>query len=260
MFHRSQMLLQAALLQSCRAARQCNAGCGACDSNSAFGAALRCLAAASTANCSGLVEPASPDDYSTIHCPPTLLQSACQDHPSDCSSSKLADVRGVDCSRALRTVQLASCQNAALPQLTCGLAASLLQAEASATFVQQRRWYASNAGGSGSGSTEFTASSPVGPAPPLQRAQPSHQEQARTSTAHAADDRSSGMDETSGRTSAAVPDSWLEQRCPRSLLPYAQLMRLDKPIGVLHRCDVTVGSPATSLRARQRSHLTSPSL
>jgi hypothetical protein len=37
---------------------------------------------------------------------------------------------------------------------------------------------------------------------------------------------------TASTASATVPASWLEQRCPHSLLPYAQLMRLDKPIGL----------------------------
>ncbi len=32
-------------------------------------------------------------------------------------------------------------------------------------------------------------------------------------------------------SAAAAPPSWLDRRCPPRLLPYAHLMRLDKPIG-----------------------------
>jgi hypothetical protein len=45
------------------------------------------------------------------------------------------------------------------------------------------------------------------------------------------DDRSSSSRSSSGGSSSVPPSSWLLQHLPASAVPYAQLMRLDKPIG-----------------------------
>ena len=225
MFHRSRALLQAALLQSCRAARQCAVGGGGCEGSSAFGSALRCLSAGSTKEPSSVIGPASPDSHSNSHWVPTLLQSARQGLPSNCSSSRLADPRGVDHATAVRTLQLATCQDAA----ACGLAASALQVGTLATFGQQRRWYAGSGTGSGVSGTAFTASST-----PLEGAQPSHLAQMQSSKSSPAPADAvdpPAVTSYASRPAASVAGSWLERRCPRGLLPYAQLMRLDKPIG-----------------------------
>ena len=43
----------------------------------------------------------------------------------------------------------------------------------------------------------------------------------------------SGASAGSATTSGPAPKTWLDRHCPRSLLPYAQLIRMDKPIGKL---------------------------
>ena len=225
MLHRSRALLQAALLQLCRAARQCTVGGGGCGGSSAFGSALRCLSAVSATDPSSIIGQASSDIHSNSHWVPTHLQSARQGLPSKCSSSRLADLRGVDYATAVRMLQLATCQDAA----ACGLAASGLQVGTLATFGQQRRWYAGNGAGSGGSGTAFAASSP-----PLEGAQPSHLAQmqsSKSSPAPADNVNPPAVTSYASRPAASIAGSWLERRCPRSLLPYAQLMRLDKPIG-----------------------------
>jgi hypothetical protein len=96
MFHRSRDLLQAALLQSCQAARQCPAGGGAWDSSSAVGAALRCLSATCTGDHGIATGPPPRGHCSTSQPMPALLQPARQELPGDCSSVRSVDANCID--------------------------------------------------------------------------------------------------------------------------------------------------------------------
>ena len=223
MTHRSRGLLEAALLQSCRAVRQSNAA-AATENSGALAVALRCMSAARPAGSSDPVGALPPSICSSSPSMSALLHSACQVLPSKRSDSRHADHVGMKDATHLGSLQSANYVQISLPQLAWGHAASSLQAGALADILQQRRSYASNSSGSDPALAASNAR--------LGDTQHSQLAQSQSSGARASDDgAASVIGSTSSRTSAAAPGSWLERRCPRKLLPYAQLMRLDKPIG-----------------------------
>lgn len=109
-------------------------------------------------------------------------------------------------------------------QLTWGLAAAGLQADLSAhALLQQQHRHASSSSGA---ATDPAANSPKpGAAQRAPYCRP-HPDAAAEAAEPATASAGGNID-----TAAAPLATWLDRRCPRGLLPYAQLMRLDKPIG-----------------------------